>query len=77
LVPGLASDLAKSLLREEVGVDVIVTGVDPNGDPRILTVPDFEDSGREVCCLVCHDRSGFLAVGSGADQFETLFMSSG
>jgi len=77
LAPDIANDLAKKIMSEITGVSTIITGIDPNGDPRIFSVGGIDEYGQEDLHPICHDQTGFLAVGSGANQFESLFMFSG
>jgi hypothetical protein len=76
LVPELALDIAQRVRSETLDVETIVAGMDSDG-PHIYSIGEFNDLGEEVFYETCHDGSGFWAVGSGARQFETLFMSSG
>src|SRR6266852_4285986 len=67
---GIARDLAHRLLEEKLEVESIIAGVDSNGTPRIYSI---EDPG----ILTSRDGVAFHAIGSGARQFESLFMAEG
>jgi 20S proteasome alpha/beta subunit len=72
--PELAKDLAEKLQREELGVQLIIAGMDTAG-PHIYGVGRRDDYGRELPYEDCHDANGFFAVGSGDWQFRSMFMS--
>jgi hypothetical protein len=67
--PELVAVLTERLQSERLGVEVIVSGVDISG-PHIYYIAD---PGMETC----YDNVGFCAIGSGARQFETAFMTLG
>jgi hypothetical protein len=69
-------DLIRKLDREELGVSTIIAGMD-GWEPHIYSVGGTDKYGQETSYAWCHDREGFLAIGAGADQFESLFTSSG
>ena len=64
----VAHQLATALLNERLSLESIVAGVDSNGLPHIYSIGD-------PGTLESHDGIGFYAIGSGARQFESLFMS--
>ena len=72
LLPELALSLAERLENEVLGLEAIIAGVDASG-PHIYSVggpPGLEEHHQAVC----RDMPGFWAIGSGARQFETMFM---
>jgi hypothetical protein len=75
--PKLVSDIVDRIGSLKMGVDTIITGIDPNSDPRIFLVGGVNEFNEEDFYPICCDRRGFLAVGIGDRQFESLFMSSG
>jgi hypothetical protein len=76
MLPSLVLDLEQRLQDVELGVEAIIAGVDAAGAPHIYSVGGFK-AGRENAEPICHDHSGFCAVGSGANQFEMQLMFSG
>jgi hypothetical protein len=66
--PDLARETTYGLLDYNIDLSAIILGVDSSG-PHIYRV---DHPGTETCC----DHSGFVSIGSGARQFESLFMSS-
>jgi 20S proteasome alpha/beta subunit len=67
LSPTLRDNLIDEMRRWETRDSFIVAGIDPGGVPHIYSVSD-------PGWAVCQDGSGFVAVGSGADHAEALFL---
>jgi hypothetical protein len=83
MLPREVAYIRECLQSEPLGVETIIAGVD-SGDPpltHIYSVGGFTDTAeglmRETSAPVCHDGSGFYAIGSGASQFEMQFMFLG
>jgi 20S proteasome alpha/beta subunit len=67
--PEIARDLETTMANFDLRVTSIIAGVDASG-PHLYLI---ENPGIETSC----DHTGFVSIGSGSRQFESLFMSSG
>jgi hypothetical protein len=67
--PSQVALLTQAILEARLDVDAIVAGTDDTGSH----IYRIGDPGQVMCC----DRLGFCAIGSGWRQFETQFMLSG
>jgi hypothetical protein len=68
LLPELASDIADHLRNDDLETEALICGFQDGKEPRIYQTNSFGDK--------CRIADSFAAIGSGADQFETLFMAS-
>jgi len=71
------ADISEKMRTVETGVQTLVAGVDADNTPHIYSIGGHDEFGQEQLVATCLDRRGFAAVGIGARQFETLFMSLG
>jgi 20S proteasome alpha/beta subunit len=77
LPPDLVNDLIHRIRCESLGVETILAGVDSTGG-HIYSVGGYGGAFEvEDCHATCRDGGGFWAIGSGARQFQTEFMSQG
>jgi hypothetical protein len=72
----LVREASERLRTHELGVQVIIAGVDEQG-PHIFAVGTRDAFGRESAYPVCRDGAGFFAVGSGDWLFNSHFMDHG
>jgi 20S proteasome alpha/beta subunit len=67
LSPDIAEDLSQKMEKEELGSSAIIAGIDERG-PHLFLV---QDPG----VVVQYDYDGWLAIGSGAEHADLLFIS--